>query len=298
MGRDFYDAYPAARAVFDEADAILGRPLSRIVFEGPEEDLTHTRNSQTGIFVMSMALLAVIHEEFPSLRPSVCAGLSLGSNTAVTASGRMTFATCLPLVQDRGAFMNDACEAHPGQMAVVMGLEAEAVESIVEACALPHDLWAANFNCPGQVVVSGTAKGIEAFTAAAKAAGAKRVLPLQVHGAFHSGLMQDAQDRLAPKVQAASIDASPVELVMNVPGGFVADTAQIRAHLIDQVTSPVRWQQGIQAMEARGVDLYIEIGPGKTLAGMNKRIKTSAPTVSIERVGDLELLRQEIFKLV
>lgn len=186
--------------------------------------------------------------------------------------------------------MNDACESRSGTMAVVLGLDADAVEALVKEVDMPQDLWAANFNCPGQVVISGTAKGIEAGTAAAKAKGAKRVLPLQVHGAFHSGLMKDAEERLRPHVQDAPLQASPIELVMNVPGDYVTDIQRIRDNLIQQVTHPVRWEQGIRRMCESGVELFVEIGCGKTLAGFNKRINELIPTVSIEKVADLEQL--------
>src|SRR5262249_47922875 len=159
-------------------DEILQRRLSRIILEGPEELLTETRNSQTGIFTMSLALLRVLEQLFPQLKPSLCAGLSLGEYTALTASGYLSFSDCLKLVQLRGQYMNDACVATQGTMAVVLGLDSEAIEQMVQSLNLPQDLWVANFNCPGQIVLSGTAKGIAAATLAAKEKGAKRVLPL------------------------------------------------------------------------------------------------------------------------
>jgi [acyl-carrier-protein] S-malonyltransferase len=292
MGKEFVDAFPSAKHCYQRADEALERDLSRIILQGPEDELTHTKNSQSGIFVCSMAILGVLQEQFPALQPTVCAGLSLGEYTAVAASQRLDFESCLKLVQYRGSYMNDACEAHPGAMAVVMGLDAEVVEALVDGLELPQDLWCANFNCPGQVVVSGTQRGVDAAAEACKAAGAKRVLPLTVHGAFHSGLMQDAQDRLAPKVQDVKLRDSKVQLVMNVPGDYVQDVEQMRNNLIQQVTHPVRWESGIRRMEESGVDLYIEIGCGKTLAGMNKRIKVQAPTLSIERVQDLDKLAE------
>ena len=292
MGKDFADQFSEARLTFEEANDILGRNISSIIFNGPENTLTETKNSQVGIYVTSIALLRVLNKLFPSIQPVVCAGLSLGEYTAVTAAEYLDFAHCLPLVQYRGQFMNDACENTKGTMAVVMGLDADVVEGIVKDVNMPHDLWAANFNCPGQVVISGTLKGIEAGTEAAKAKGAKRVIPLQVHGAFHSGLMRQAEERLAEHVKHAPIVKGSKELVMNVPGNYAKSLDEIRHNLIKQVTSPVRWEQGIRAMAKEGIELFIEIGCGKTLAGMNKRIGIPAETISIEKITDLETLEK------
>lgn len=294
MGKDFVENFSEARQTFEEADDILKRRLSDIILNGPENVLTETKNSQVGIYVTSIAILRVLAKKFPQLRPSVCSGLSLGEYTAATASGRIDFDDCLPLVQYRGQFMNDACEHTKGSMAVVLGLDGDVVEKLIKEVNMPNDLWAANFNCPGQVVISGTLKGIEAGTAAAKAKGSKRVLPLQVHGAFHSGLMAEAENHLGEYINRAALKNSPVGFVMNVPGDFVKDLSEIRHNLIRQVTSPVRWEKGIHKMEAFGVDFYLEIGCGKALTGFNKKINVAAPTLSIEKVADLKLLEAEL----
>lgn len=290
MGKDFVETFPVARETFEEADDRLQRKLSSVILNGPDNVLTETKNSQTGIYVVSMAILRVLNGLFPQLTPSICAGLSLGEYTALSASGKLAFDQCLLLVQLRGMYMNEACENSKGTMAVVIGLNAKDVEQIVKEVNLPNDLWAANFNCPGQVVISGTLKGIEAGTAAAKARGAKRVLPLQVHGAFHSGLMNTAEKRLADHIKGAPIKDSHIALVMNVPGASVKEVAEIKENLIKQVTHSVRWEQGIEAMVDEGVDLFVEIGCGKTLAGFNKRINVPAPTISIEKVSDIQEL--------
>lgn len=294
MGKDFVQNFGAAKVVLEESDDILGRRLSDIILNGPENILTETRNSQAAIFVVSIAILRVLQKLFPSLHPAVCAGLSLGEYTAIHASGRIPFDTCLRLVQLRGQYMNDACEETKGAMAVILGLEGDVVEKMVKEVGMPQDLWAANFNCPGQVVISGTIRGIEAGTAAAKAKGAKRVLPLSVHGAFHSGLMHRAEERLAEHIKHIPIKESPVRMVMNVPGDFAAENEEIRNNLINQVTHPVRWERGIRKMEEGGIDLFVEVGCGKTLAGFNKRIGVSAPTISIEKVEDLDSLAKEL----
>jgi [acyl-carrier-protein] S-malonyltransferase len=189
--------------------------------------------------------------------------------------------------------MNDACEETAGTMAVVLGLQGDEVEALVKEVNLPNDLWAANFNCPGQTVISGTTKGIQLGTEAAKARGAKRVLPLQVHGAFHSGLMASAETRLSRHIQDVSLANSDVAFVMNVPGDFVSENFAIKEDLIKQVTSPVRWEQGIRRIADSGVSSYIEIGCGKSLSGFNKRIQVTSPTFSLEKVEDLRMFEQE-----
>lgn len=294
MGRDFVDSFPIAKQTLEEADEILGRKMSTIILQGPEELLTETKNSQTAIFITGMALFNVLKSVFPNLQPHVCAGLSLGEYSALTAAQILTFQDALPLVQTRGQCMNDACEETRGTMAVILGLDAATVEQLVKEVNLPNDLWVANFNCPGQVVLSGTLKGVEAGSAAAKAKGAKRVLPLQVHGAFHSGLMRRAEERLAEAVAGVSLNKGIADVVMNVPGNFVSDTIAMRRNLIEQVTHSVRWEQGIRAMNDSGVDLFIEFGPGKTLSGMNRKIGVTAPTFSVEKVEDLDFLSKEL----
>lgn len=292
MAKDFFDQHAIARQTFEEADDRAGRKLSSLIFNGPEQQLTETKNSQLGIYVASIAIWRVITQLFPQLKPYLCAGLSLGEYSALTASGRLDFAEGLSLVGHRGQYMNDACEATHGTMAVVLGLDAEQVEQLVKEVNLPNDLWAANFNCPGQTVLSGTLKGIEAGMASAKAKGAKRVLPLQVHGAFHSGLMKLAEEKLSPHIEAAPLKDSSCALVMNVPGRQVKAIPEIRHNMIKQVTSPVRWEQGMRHMAEEGIDLYIELGCGKTLAGFHKRIGITAPCISIEKLIDIPALEQ------
>ncbi len=294
MAKDFIEAFPVAKRTFEEADDLLGRKLSEIVINGPDALLTETKNSQTGIYVASLAILRTVRELFPELAPAYTAGLSLGEYTAATACGLLPFSQGLPLVQFRGQYMNDACEEKQGAMAVILGLDEAAVLSIIADAGLPEDLFAANFNCPGQVVVSGTLRGIEAASKIAKEKGAKRVLPLQVYGAFHSGLMASAKARLKPKIEAVAFSKPSAKLIMNVTGNIAEDEAEIRKNLIDQVTSPVRWEGGVRTMDREGVELYLEMGPGKTLAGFNKRIGVSGRTVSVETVDDLKLLESAL----
>lgn len=294
MGRDFAENYAIARETFEEADDLLKRNLSSIIWDGPLDLLTETKNSQTGIYVNSIALLRVLQQLFPKAVPQFCAGLSLGEYSALTASGRLPFEKGLFLVEKRGQYMNDACLATKGTMAVVMGLPAEEVESLVKEAGLPNDLWVANINCPGQVVISGTIKGIDVGSEKAKARGAKRVLPLQVFGAFHSGLMSQAKERLKEAILATDFKDSQIGIAMNTTGGLVDDAASIQKHLIDQVVSPVRWEQDIRAMDKEGVSLFVEIGCGKTLSGMNKRIGIQGETVSLEKIEDLDSIAKAL----
>ncbi len=294
MGKEFFDSYSLAKETFQEADDFLNRSLSTSILNGPEEELTLTKNSQSGIFVVSIALLRVLQSLFPQLHSTYCSGLSLGEYSALHATGALSFQETLKLVDKRGTFMNAACEETQGTMAVILGVEAAAVEALVAEVALPNDLWIANFNCPGQVVISGTPKGIEIGTQIAKERGAKRVLPLKVHGAFHSGLMRSAEEQLAPYVQEALLCKGRSSLVMNVPGALVKEESAIRSYLIQQVTHPVRWEQGVRWMADQGVDLFIEIGCGTTLSAFNKRIGVAAPTLTIEKLKDLETIEQYI----
>ena len=283
MGKDFSDSFSIAKETFEEADEILGEHLSRIIFEGPEELLKETKHSQLGIFITSVAIFRTIQQQVPELSPSICSGLSLGEYTALFASLRLGFKDTLLLVRERSRLMNEACEKIPGKMSAVLGMDSEEIEKILHGIA---GVWIANYNCPGQTVISGTKEGVEKGSEFLKANGAKRILPLTVHGAFHSGLMQSAQDELAPFVVTAPIVESSVGFVMNVPGNFVTSIGEIRRYLVEQVTHSVRWEQGIRAME--GVDLFLEIGCGKTLAGLNRKIGVSARTISIDQVADLE----------
>ena len=291
MGKDFYDQFLEAKEVFQEADDILGESLSNLIFGGPSDQLTQTKNSQKAIFVVSIALLRVLQKQLPDLLPKVCAGLSLGEYSAVTASGKMPFKDALLLVQSRALYMQQSCEENAGTMRVILGLEAPAVEEAIAKLQPKRAVWVANINCPGQIVISGDEPGIEAASEALKEMGAKRVLPLEVSGAFHSGLMQDAQRKLESKIEQASLYESNIALVMNIPGGYVKNLVDIRENLIRQVTGTVRWEQGIRAMLCEGVDLFIEIGCGKTLSGMNKKIGVAADAIlSLEKVADLETL--------
>jgi [acyl-carrier-protein] S-malonyltransferase len=289
MGKDFHDTFTEARLVYEEGDDVLKRNLSKIVFEGPQEQLTETKNSQTGIYLTSMALLKVLQKQFPDLKPSLVSGLSLGEYSAFTAGQKLSFQDCLPLVQARGEYMNLACEQVKGTMAAVFGLSAENVDQVVAELGLPNEIWVANYNCPGQTVISGTLKGVEAAIAALKAKGARRVIPLQVHGAFHSGLMALAKEKLREKIGPLLFADSAIDIVMNASGAIEREKERMRTLLIEQVCSPVKWEQSIRGVQEK-VDLFVEIGCGKVLQGLNRQMGVTAPTIAINKIEDLEEL--------
>lgn len=292
MAKDFYDHFQTARAIFQEADDFLSTHFSKLIFEGSASELTLTKNSQLAIYIVSVAICRTVTEQLPFLIPTVCAGLSLGEYTALTVAGKVGFRECLPVVQARGHLMNEACEEVEGTMQVILGLEGEVVEEAIALLQPTHEVWVANLNCPGQVVIAGSRAGVAKGAEFLLSKGAKRALPLDVSGAFHSGLMKRAQDRLAPYIRQMVLNETPVEVVMNVPGGFVQEREKMRDHLIAQVTSPVRWQQGVLAMQAQGINRFIEMGCGKTLAGMNKRM--GIPTESFEKISDLEAFAKQL----
>jgi [acyl-carrier-protein] S-malonyltransferase len=294
MGKDFYDQFPIAKQTFEEADQFLNRPFSTLIFEGPSAELTLTKNSQIAIYITSIAILRVVQKQFPELKPVSCAGLSLGEYTALTAAGKIDFLDCLDLVRTRAEAMHEACEETKGTMHVVLGMTEEAVETIIRELNPPYPVWIANLNCPGQIVIAGSLAAVALAAEVLKQKGAKRVLPLDVSGAFHSGLMQSAQVKLAAKITAVPFCESSIEIVMNVPGDFISSREQMRQALIDQVVEPVRWEKGICKMRESNIDVYLEMGPGKTLSGMNKRIGVAESTYSIEKTLDLE----EIHKLM
>jgi [acyl-carrier-protein] S-malonyltransferase len=290
MGKEFYDQFASARLVFEEADDLLRTALTELIFEGPSEELTLTKNSQVAIFVTSMALLRTFHEQFPEMKPEICAGLSLGEYSALCAAGKISFADGLSLVRARGQFMQEACLSSPGTMRVVLGLEPEKVQQ-----ALPKDAWIANLNCPGQVVIAGTEKSLEAAALLLKELGAKRVLPIDVSGAFHTPHMLAAQEKLKPLIERTSIKETGALVVMNALGAPAKSTIELKEALVRQVTSPVLWEKGIRYIDSQGASLYVEIGCGTTLRGMNKKIDVKAPTVNIEKISNLEEFAQHVY---
>jgi len=288
MGKDFYDNYPEAKEVFEKADQILGRDFSHLIFNGPVEELTQTKNSQLAIFITSVAIYHVLENHF-DIKPSVCAGLSLGEYSALYAAGRITFKDALLLIQKRAELMNAACEKSKGTMAAVMGLSSDRIKEIV---ADIQGAWVANYNTPAQTVVSGTVEGVEKAGAMLKENGAKRVIPLKVSGAFHSGLMEPAKEGLSPFVESTDLQESDVRIMMNVTGDF-AETSAVKENLKLQVTHSVCWSQTIERMKLDGIDFFLEMGPGKTLTAMNKKMGIERAFV-LSQVDDMKVLEDEL----
>jgi len=283
MGLDFYQSYLVAKEVFQEADELLSFSISKLIFQGSSDELTLTKNSQIAIFVTSAAILKVVEKEFPDLLPSMCGGLSLGEYTALMASQKVTFSEALMLVKKRGLAMHEACLEQKGAMAAVIGLD----EAVIRDCGY----YVANVNSPGQVVIGGKVDDIEKAMIELKEKGARKVIKLEVSGAFHTPLMQSAKEIMTPVIENAQIKESSIDLVMNVVGDFVSDRATIAKLLIDQITTPTRWMECVRAIDRKDPEIFIELGPSQ-LAGMNRKIKVNAPTVKIEKLEDLDNVYQ------
>lgn len=273
MGKDLYDNNAEAKELFEKANDILGFRITDLMFEGTEEDLKQTKVTQPVIFLHSVLLAKSLGDEF---HPDMVAGHSLGEFSALVAAGALSFEEGLKLVSKRAMAMQKACEARPSTMAAVLALSDEKVE---ELCAEVDDVVApANYNCPGQVVISGTIEGIDAACEKMLAAGAKRAMKLKVGGAFHSPLMQPAQEELAEAIAAAEFHTPRCPIYQNVDGRPHTDPAEIKENLIKQLTAPVRWTYDVQAMIADGADEFIELGPGSVLQGLVKKIDRNVAT--------------------
>lgn len=273
MGKDLYDNNAEAKELFEKANDILGFRITDLMFEGTEEDLKQTKVTQPAIFLHSVLLAKSLGDEF---QPDMVAGHSLGEFSALVAAGALSFEEGLKLVSKRAMAMQKACEARPSTMAAVLALSDEKVE---ELCAEVDDVVApANYNCPGQVVISGTVEGIDAACEKMLAAGAKRAMKLKVGGAFHSPLMQPAQEELAEAIAAAEFHTPCCPIYQNVDGKPHTDPAEIKENLIKQLTAPVRWTYDVQAMIADGADEFIELGPGSVLQGLVKKIDRNVAT--------------------
>lgn len=275
MGRQLYDALPAARSLFERAESVLGYDLARICFEGPAADLDSTVHSQPGLFVCSLAALEQLRETDQSQLDScaITAGLSLGEYTAMVFAGVMDFETGLRVVQRRGEAMQAASDAVSSGMVSILGLEPDAVERLCRQSREAEEiLQVANFLCPGNIVISGHQSACERAAANAEAAGAMKAIPLAVAGAFHTPLMQSAVEKLTDALAAASLSPARVPVISNVDAQPHRDPEEIRQLLIQQVVSPVRWEDSMQRLLAEGCDHFVEIGPGRVLRGLLKRI--------------------------
>ncbi len=277
MGKDLYDNNAEARELFEKANEILDFRITDLMFEGTEEDLKQTKVTQPAIFLHSVLLAKSLGDDF---QPDMVAGHSLGEFSALVAAGALSFEEGLRLVSKRAMAMQKACEARPSTMAAVLALPDEKVE---ELCAEVDDVVApANYNCPGQVVISGTIEGINAACEKMLAAGAKRAMKLKVGGAFHSPLMQPAQEELAEAIAAAEFKTPRCPIYQNVDGKPHTDPAEIKENLIKQLTAPVRWTYDVQAMVADGANEFVELGPGAVLQGLVKKIDRSVATSGMQ----------------
>ncbi|MDE6027494.1 MAG: ACP S-malonyltransferase [Muribaculaceae bacterium] len=277
MGKDLYDNNPEAKELFEKANEILGFRITDLMFNGTEEDLKQTKVTQPAIFLHSVLLAKSLGEDF---KPDMVAGHSLGEFSALVAAGALSFEDGLKLVSKRAHAMQKACEAQPSTMAAVLALPDEKVE---ELCAEIDDVVApANYNCPGQVVISGTVPGIEAACEKMLAAGAKRALKLKVGGAFHSPLMQPAHEELAEAIETVEFKTPVCPVYQNVDGKPHTDPEEIKANLVKQLTAPVRWTYDVEAMIADGADEFIELGPGSVLQGLVKKINRSVATSGMQ----------------
>jgi [acyl-carrier-protein] S-malonyltransferase len=276
MGKDLYDNYPLAKELFEEANTILGFRITDIMFTGSAEDLKQTKVTQPAIFLHSVILAKTLN----NFHPDMVAGHSLGELSALVANGTLAFADGLKLVSERALAMQDACEAEPSTMAAVLGLADEEVARICEET--PGIVVAANYNCPGQLVISGATEAVTTACDNMKAAGAKRALMLPVGGAFHSPLMKPAEERLAQAIADTAFNKPMCPVYQNVSTTAISNPEEIKNNLIQQLTSPVKWTQSVQNMLADGASEFIEVGPGKVLQGLVKKIDRSAAARSAE----------------
>lgn len=277
MAQDLYNASSTAKQMLERANDILGFRITDIMFTGTEEDLKQTRVTQPAIFLHSVVLASCLGDSF---QPNMAAGHSLGEFSALVANKTLAFEDALRLVYARAMAMQKACEQNPSTMAAILGLEDEVVERICSET--PGVVVAANYNCPGQLVISGENAAIDAACAALTAAGAKRALKLQVGGAFHSPLMEPARVELEAAIQATLFSTPICPVYQNVTASAVSDPEQIKLNLVKQLTAPVRWTQTMQHMIADGCTEVIEVGPGKVLQGLFKKVSRDLPTSSAE----------------
>jgi [acyl-carrier-protein] S-malonyltransferase len=286
MGKEFYENSPEAKRVFEQADEIIPG-LSEVVLNGPVEQLTQTKFCQPGILTFSIAALKAFeaHPKFKNITPVFAAGLSLGEYSALAASGALSLQDTVRLVERRGSFMDEACQARAGKMAAIIGVEKERVLGICQETGAE----VANFNSPQQIVITGQADKVDAASAELKKI-AKMVIPLEVSGAFHSSLMKSAEEKFKHVLANVPIRQPAFQIIHNMDGRPAKDTEEIRVKLTTQITSSVRWVETIQYMVSKGVSSFIEIGPGKVLSGLVKRIDRGLTVFNIEVPEDIEKL--------
>ena len=285
MGQDFYNRYPACAAMFDKAEEVLDISVKDLCFrENPLLD--QTQYTQPAMVTTCLGITAVLKDM--GIVPDMTAGLSLGEYAAIAAAGGMDYTDAIRLVRQRGIYMEEAVPSGKGAMSAVLGMEAEAIEKVLEDF---DDVFIANYNCPGQIVITGMKEGVEAASAALAEAGAKRCIPLVVSGPFHSVYLKEAGTKLREYMKDIAFCELRIPYITNVTATYVSDKDEIAPLLEKQVSSSVRWQQSVETMLADGVDTFIEIGPGKTLAGFIKKIDREAKVINVSCVEDLEQIK-------
>jgi len=278
MGKDLYDNSAASRALFEMANSILGFNITEIMFNGSDEELRQTKVTQPAIFLHSVILAATFGNDF---KPDMVAGHSLGEFSALVANKTLTFEDALQLVYKRALAMQKACEINPSTMAAILNLDDKVVEDICKEVSNSGQIVvAANYNCPGQLVISGTKEGVNLACEKMKAAGAKRALVLPVGGAFHSPLMEPARIELEAAISGTKFSAPVCPVYQNVTAAAVSDPEQIKRNLVAQLTAPVKWTQTVSQMISDGATSFTEVGPGKVLQGLVKKVNTTVETVS------------------
>ncbi len=286
MGKALAAAFPICRETFAEADEALGAPLSRTIFDGPDDALTLTENTQPAILTMSIAVQRLLASR--GIEPAIVAGHSLGEYSAHVAAGTFTFADAVRIVRNRGRYMQEAVPVGRGAMAAILGLDAALVTQACIEAAQGDVVSPANLNAPGQVVIAGSTEAVGRAGERAKALGAKRVIPLSVSAPFHCALMKPAEERLAPELGALAVQAPRIPVVANVDAEPKRDAAAAIDALIRQVSSPVRWEDVVKRLASEGVRAYVEVGPGTVLTGLVKKIDRGARLASIEDESGLE----------
>ena len=284
MARDWIESSSIARDLAVKADAALGYSLTDIMFEGPEDALTATSKCQPALYLHGLIGLALLKSRLPNFNPVAAAGLSLGEFTAHAAAGTFSFEDGLHLVSRRGTFMEEACNATDGSMAALIGVDEEKIRELAKATGVD----VANLNAPGQIVISGSSSGIDDAVAKAKDFGIRRAIKLNVAGAYHSSLMASAQEKLAAELAATAIVSPQIPVIANFTAAPVSSVEEIRSTLTSQVTGSVRWIESIQYLISQGHTEFIEIGPGKVLAGLVAKIAPDAKVISIEDLPSLE----------
>lgn len=289
MGRELYEAFPAAKVIYEKANNILGFDISKLCFEGPKEELTRTDICQPAILVTSVAALRALESVLSSpLNPRAALGLSLGEYTSLVCAGALTFEDAVYLVRRRGEFMEEASRQNPGTMASIIGLSLDETRRVCNETGAGI----ANLNSPGQIVISGSKDKVEAASSLARDKGAKKVIPLDVSGAFHSSLMEPAAMRLKEEISKIDIVPPKIKVVSNVDAKYETAPDQIRKNLVTQIKSPVLWQDSIRFLVAKGITRFIEVGPGKVLSGLLRRIDPALECYNVEAAADIPIVKE------